>query len=133
MLEKPVRTFVFLDGMPCLIADKDDDEYKLVVLDRESPRYVYASKKRINELPLPAGIEKPTPVKISRLCNILDTVYILWKENRFGVECDVITYGFYLNINHAGTMASALDELRESKVISTNKRKVQQIFYFDEF
>lgn len=127
--ERPVRTFVKFDGQPCLIADKNKNEYKLVTLS-EHPRYLYVNKNSLQELPKGESIEKPTPYRISRLLDIMDPVFILWTEKIDGKEKESITFGYYISVNYEGSSAYIIDDKKQMLVKNTPTKSIKEVFYF---
>jgi hypothetical protein len=128
-IERPVRTFVRFDGIPCLIADKNDLEYKLVTIDKSQPCYFYVNKQSLQEL---SGeeIDKPTPYRVNRMLDPSDIVYVLWDEYRGDKKHEVITFAYYISVNHAGTHAFLLNDNKQGFVRNSKERSIKQVFYF---
>ena len=127
---KPVRTFVMFDGKPCLIAEIFELEYKLVTIS-DSPQYIYVHQAALKDLPANKMPAKPKAYPVSRICDIMDTVFILWHIERDGKMVEVIEFGYYMSVNYAGTKITLINDKKQGYVKATPTKLIRQVFYFD--
>jgi hypothetical protein len=127
---RPVRTFVMFEGLPCLIADILELEYKLVTIS-ESPQYIYAHRSSLKDIDSSVGYDKPKPYQVSRFCDIMDVVYILWEVDRFGETVETIEFGFYVSVSYLADRITLINDKENGFVKSSPEKRIKQVFYFN--